>query len=82
MNTEIIFTEKQREALKAYKQEAFENLSDIETAKNNLKEIYEAAAEATGVEKKVVSKLYNTLFKEKLSELADEVELLQFLAGE
>jgi len=79
---EIILTQKQRDFLKHYKSEAFGHLSEIVAAKENLKDIYEVAAEATGLEKKVVTKLYNTLFKEKLDEMEEEIETLRFLAGE
>jgi len=79
---EIILTQQQRDLLKQYKSEAFGHLSEIVAAKENLKDIYEVAAEATGLEKKVVTKLYNTLFKEKLDEMEEEIETLRFLAGE
>lgn len=79
---EIILTQQQRDKLKAYRTSAFEHLNEIVAAKENLKDIYEAAAEATGLEKKVVSKLYNTLFKDSLADMEEEVETLRFLAGE
>ena len=70
----------QLEALKAYKQEYFEQASDIETAKANIKDIIEGAVEATGLDKKVITKLYSTLFKEKLAELLEEASVLEFLS--
>lgn len=70
----------QLEALKAYKQEYFEQASDIETAKENIKEIIEAAVEATGLEKKILTKHYAVSFNEKLPDVLEEASILEFLS--
>lgn len=77
---EIVLTQTQRDLLKKYRQEAFGYLSEIQAANENLKDVIDAAADGTGIEKKIVSKLFKALFKQTIADIAEEAELLQFLA--
>lgn len=77
---DIILTEEQRKLLKEYKKEAFGYLNEIQAAKENLKDVVTNAADGSGLDKRIVSKFFNTAFKDSLSELVEEAEILQFLS--
>lgn len=77
---EITLTSQQRDLLKQYKTEAFNLFSEQTAIKENIKDLIEAAAEGTGLEKKVVSKLYKALYKDNLKDILEEAETLQFLS--
>ena len=79
---EIILTSEQRKLLKEYRKEAFSYLQEIQAAKENLKDVVTAAADGTGLEKKVVSKFYNAAFKQDIEAIVAEAEMLQFLSEE
>lgn len=76
---EITLTSDQRELLKKYKDEAFGYIADAETAKNQLKEVVYTAATSTGLSKKLIGKFYKTAYSDKVRELLDEAEAIQFL---
>ena len=73
-------TTTQRESLKPFASEAYSFYVEIAAIKENIKDIVEAAAEKTGIDKKLVSKHFATKYKGNLEELRDEVDALEFLA--
>jgi len=77
---EIQINSKQKELLQNYKQEAFGPLADVETANAGLKEIVEAAAEATGVEKKIISKYFKLSYKDAINSESEIMEVVKFLS--
>lgn len=78
--TDVVLTQYQRDLLKKYRAEAFGYLTEIQAANENLKDVIEAAADGTGLEKKIISKFFKALFKQSIQDIADEAEILQFLA--
>lgn len=76
---DVQLTAQQIEKLKAYKAEAFRTLRAEAQAKTEYKDIVEVVAEATGLEKRVVRKLYKSVFNAKVKELASEAETLSHL---
>ena len=76
----VVLTQSQRELLKKYRAEAFNYLTEIQGANENLKDVIEAAADGTGLEKKIIGKFFKALFKQSIQDIADEAEILQFLA--
>lgn len=72
----------QRTSLKPFASEAYGLYAEITAIKENIKDIVEAAAEKTGIEKKLVAKHFATKYKGNLEELRDEVDALEFLAEE
>lgn len=82
MTTEIILTQQQRDLLKEYKAEAFEYFRSMEEARLGIKDVVEAAAEGTGLEKALVRKLYKAMFDSKVSEIIELAAQIQFLAEE
>ena len=73
-------TSEQRDSLKPFTTEAYGYYAEIAGIKENIKDLVEAAAEKTGIEKKLVSKHFATKYKGNLDELRDEVDALEFLA--
>ena len=73
---------RQREILKEYKKEAFDLLQEIQAAKENLKDVVEAAANGSGLEKGRVSKFFTLAFNDKIDDVIEEAEILQFLREE
>lgn len=73
-------TSEQRDSLKPFTTEAYGYYAEITGIKENIKDLVEAAAEKTGIEKKLVSKHFATKYKGNLDELRDEVDALEFLA--
>lgn len=65
--------------LKEYKTEAYSHLADIETANQELKLIVEAAAEKTGIEKKVVSQWFKLAYKAKTEEYLSQAAIIEVL---
>ena len=76
----IQITADQKKLLQAYKTEAFAPLADMETANNVLKEIIEAAAESTGVEKKIIGKYFKLSYKDQVGSQSEEMEVIKFLS--
>ncbi len=77
---EIQITPDQKKTLQAYKTEAYAPLADVDTAKEALKEIVESAAEATGVDKKIISKFFTLSYKDKVKASSEEMEVISFLS--
>ena len=73
-------TSEQRDSLKPFATEAYGYYAEIAGIKENIKDLVEATAEKTGIEKKLVSKHFATKYKGNLDELRDEVDALEFLA--
>lgn len=73
-------TSEQRDSLKPFAEEAYGFFVEIAAIKENIKDLADAAAEKTGIDKKLVNKHFTTKYKDNLSELRDEVEALEFLA--
>ena len=73
------FTEKQRETLKAYKTEAIPFLSDKDAANDSYKEVVEAAAEASGVDKGLVSKFFTMAYKAEIDTKKEEIDVIDWL---
>jgi len=72
-------TEQQRQTLKSYKTESVAFLSDIDAAKESLKEVIESAAEATGVDKGLVSKFFQMAYKSEIATKKEEIEIIEWL---
>lgn len=74
-------TEEQRQKLKPYKQEAFGYLADIETANGHLKDMLESAAEASGVDKALVSEFFKLAYKGQgqIDEKIERYEVIKWL---
>lgn len=70
----------QRESMKPFASEAYGYYAEIAGIKENIKDLVEAAAEKTGIEKKLVAKHFATKFKGNLDEIRDEADALEFLA--
>lgn len=73
-------TSEQRDSLKPFAVEAYDYYGEIAGIKENIKDLVEAAAEKTGIDKKLVGKHFATKYKGNLEELRDEVDALEFLA--
>lgn len=74
-------TEDQRQKLKPYKQEAFGYLADKEVADGRLKEMLETAAEASGVDKALVSEFFKMAYKGEgqIDEKIERYEVIKWL---
>jgi hypothetical protein len=70
----------QRDALKPFKVEAYSYYTEADAIKENLKDLVEAAAEKTGIDKKIVAKHFAVSYKGTLDDLNEEVSNLNFLA--
>lgn len=75
-------TTQQRDQLAAYTKEAYALYTEIEGANENIKDIVEAAAEATGLDKAVVKKHFVTTYKDDLDKQEALVNSLRFLKGD
>ena len=73
-----VLTSEQRSTLKQHKQEAFEALTDEQSAKEAFKDVVEAASEATGLEKAFVGGLFKDLFNSKVDAVISKAEQYQF----
>lgn len=65
--------------LKAYKQESFAAYADLETAKQQLKDIVEAASDKTGLEKRVINKFFKLCYSAKAQEYLEEAAVIEAL---
>lgn len=72
-------TSEQRTSLKPFTSEAYGFYAEIAGIKENIKDLVEAAAEKTGIEKKLVAKHFATKYKGNLGEIRNEVDALEFL---
>ena len=79
MNNILSLDEKQIEILKSYMEEAFRELSSITMAKEAFKDIVDAAADGSGVEKKTVRTFYNLMFNEKMYDYMNQAAVIEMI---
>ena len=79
MNDILSLDEKQISILKSYTEEANRELSSIAMAKQSFKDIVDAAAWWSGVEKKTVRTFYNLMFNEKMDEYMDQASKIEII---
>ena len=73
-------TTEQREQLKPFAAEAYSLQTEMAGIKENIKDVVEAAAEKTGIDKALVKKFFTVQYKANLKELEQEVDILKFLS--
>ncbi len=78
----VNITSQQRDLLAGYTKEAYSLYTEIEAANENIKDIVDAAAEATGLDKTVVKKHFATQYKDDLEKQEELVAKLRFLKGD
>ncbi len=77
---ELNLTSEQRGLFVQYKDEAFNYLTDEETAKSSFKEVVETVAKSTGLEKALVAKFYRASRNSKVQGILEEAEAIRFLS--
>ena len=69
----------QKKLILGYKEEAMNELANVESANQAYKDIVTAASETTNVSKKIIGKYFKTFYKNKVKELTDEADVISFL---
>lgn len=73
-------TTEQKNLLKPFEASAYELYAEAQAIKENLKDLVEAAAEKTGLDKTVVSTRFQIRYKDDLAEREEKIEIQKFLA--
>jgi len=76
---DIQISPEQKTLIQGYKTEAFEFLSEVESASTSFKDIVAAASETTKLPKGIISKYFKTTFKDDVKKLTEEVDIINFL---